>query len=123
MRNRPYRGGTPPDDGSGTATLPAELASGDLTLPIARCLELHRIMVRTRVMEERCIKMSKSGEAFFWVGGPGEEAINACIGLQVRRGCGPAFDYLHLHYRNAALLTAMGMPMLDHVRQQAMART
>jgi len=116
---------TPGDEAEAeTATLqPAELTSGDETLPIARCLELHRVMVRTRVMEERCIKMSKSGEAYFWVGGPGEEAINACIGLQVRRGCGPAYDYLHLHYRNAALLLGMGMPVLDHVRQQAMART
>src|SRR5438067_7873526 len=96
----------PGDDGDAeTATLaPPELASGDDKLPIARCLELHRVIVRTRVMEERCIKMSKSGEAFFWVGGPGEEAVNAAIGLQVRRGFGPAFDYLHLHYRNAALL-------------------
>jgi len=123
MRNRPYRGGTPPDDGSGTATLPAELASGDDALPLDRCLELHRLMVRTRVMEERCIKMSKSGEAYFWVGGPGEEAFNVALGLQVRRGFGPAYDYLHLHYRNAGLMLAMGMPVLEHVRQMAMART
>src|SRR4051812_25641120 len=55
---------TPGDEAeTETATLqPAELTSGDETLPIARCLELHRVMVRTRVMEERCIKMSKSGE-------------------------------------------------------------
>jgi 2-oxoisovalerate dehydrogenase E1 component alpha subunit len=107
-----------------TATLsPTELTSGKESLPIARCRELHRLMVRTRVMEERCIKMSKSGEAYFWVGGPGEEAVNTCIGLQVRRGFGPAFDYLHLHYRNAGVMVAMGMPILDHVRQQAMALT
>jgi 2-oxoisovalerate dehydrogenase E1 component alpha subunit len=110
--------------GRGAATLPpAELASGDETLPLARCLELYRLMVRTRVLEERCIKMSKSGEAFFWVGGPGEEAFNASLGLQVRKGFGPAYDFIHLHYRNTALLLAMGMPILDHVRQMAMART
>jgi 2-oxoisovalerate dehydrogenase E1 component alpha subunit len=99
---------------------PADLATGDETLPLARALELHRVMVRTRVMEERCIKMSKSGEAFFWVGGPGEEAFNACLGLQVRKGFGPAFDYLHLHYRNAGVMLAMGMPMIEHTRQLAM---
>src|SRR5947209_1701711 len=123
MRNRPYRGGTPPDNGPGTATLPAEIASGDDTLPLDRCLELYRLMVRTRVMEERCIKMSKSGEAYFWVGGPGEEAFNVALGLQVRRGFGPAYDYLHLHYRNIGLMLALGMPVLDHIRQMAMART
>ncbi|MFO0811053.1 MAG: thiamine pyrophosphate-dependent dehydrogenase E1 component subunit alpha [Gemmataceae bacterium] len=100
-----------------------ELATGDEYLPAARCRELYRIMLRCRIMDERCIKMSKSGEAFFWVGGPGEEAFNACLGLQVKRGQGPAFDYLHLHYRNAALMLAMGMPILDHVRQMAMAKT
>src|SRR5438309_7145769 len=123
MRDRPYRGGAPPENGPGTATLPAELASGDDTLPLDRCLELHRLMVRTRVMEERCIKMSKSGEAYFWVGGPGEEAFNVALGLQVRRGFGPAHDYLHLHYRNPGLMLALGMPVLDHVRQMAMTRT
>src|SRR4051794_28540014 len=117
MRNRPYRGGLPPDNGPGTATLPAELASGDDTLPLDRCLELYRLMVRTRVMEERCIKMSKSGEAFFWVGGPGEEAFNVALGLQIRRGFGPAYDFLHLHYRNAGLMLALGLPVLEHVRQ------
>jgi 2-oxoisovalerate dehydrogenase E1 component alpha subunit len=113
----------PPSGPQAATLLPVELASGDETLPIARCRELHRLMARTRVLEERCIKMSKSGEAYFWVGGPGEEAFNACLGLQVRRGQGPAFDYLHLHYRNAALMLALGMPVLDHVRQMAMART
>lgn len=109
---------------SETATLSrTDLSSGDESLPIEHCLELHRMMVRTRIMEERCIKMSKSGEAYFWVGGPGEEALNICIGRQVRRGFGPAFDYLHLHYRNAGIMLGMGMPVLDHVRQQAMALT
>ena len=80
-------------------------------------LTIFRLMVRTRALEERTIKMSKSGEAYFWVGGPGEEAFNVCLGLQVHKGRGPAFDYLHLHYRNAGVLLAMGMPMIDHVRQ------
>ncbi len=115
--------GPVPSAGGAVMLPPAELSTGDESIPLARALELHRIVVRTRVMEERCIKMSKSGEAFFWVGGPGEEAFNACLGLQVRKGFGPAFDYLHLHYRNTALLLAMGMPVIDHVRQMAMART
>jgi 2-oxoisovalerate dehydrogenase E1 component alpha subunit len=77
-------------------------------------------MARTRALEERSIKASKSSEAYFWVGGPGEEAFNVCLGLQVHKGQGPEYDYLHLHYRNAGILMAMGMPMLDHVRQLTM---
>src|SRR5437868_15493886 len=102
---------------------PTELRSGRETLSVVRCREIHRCMVLTRIMDERCIKMSKSGEAYFWVGGPGEEAFNVALGLQVRRGFGPAHDYLHLHYRNPGLMLALGMPVLDHVRQMAMART
>ena len=67
-------------------------SAGTNRLPRERCLEIHRIMVRTRAMEERMIKMSKSGEGYFWIGGPGEEAFNACLGLQVKKGQGPAYD-------------------------------
>src|SRR5437868_10272608 len=80
-------------------------------------------MVRARAMEERMIKMSKSGQGYFWIGGPGEEAFNVCLGLQVKKGSGPACDYLHLHYRNSGCLVAMGMPLLDGIRQMAMTRT
>jgi 2-oxoisovalerate dehydrogenase E1 component alpha subunit len=99
------------------------LGSKDEFLPAPRCLEVHRLMVRARAMEERMIKMSKSGEGFFWIGGPGEEAFNVCLGLQVKKGRGPDFDFLHLHYRNSATMVAMGMPLLEGVRQMAMTRT
>jgi 2-oxoisovalerate dehydrogenase E1 component alpha subunit len=111
-------------ESNGVATLvPPEVFSGKESLPAERCLEIYRIMVRARAMEERMIKMSKSGEGYFWIGGPGEEAFNACLGLQVKKGQGPAYDYLHLHYRNSATLVAMGMPLLDGIRQMAMAAT
>ena len=111
-------------EGNGAAAL-AEMnvLTGKEALPAARCVEIHRIMVRTRFMEERMIKMSKSGEGYFWIGGPGEEAFNACLGLQVKKGQGPAYDYLHLHYRNSATLVAMGMSLADGIRQMAMTAT
>jgi 2-oxoisovalerate dehydrogenase E1 component alpha subunit len=115
--NREAFGGDP------LALLAPEVVSGGEALPADRCLEVHRLMVRTRAMEERMIKMSKSGQGYFWIGGPGEEAFNACLGLQVKKGRGPAYDYLHLHYRNSATLVAMGMPLIDGVRQMAMSRT
>jgi 2-oxoisovalerate dehydrogenase E1 component alpha subunit len=105
------------------ALSPHEVFSGIESLSAEKCLDIHRVMIRTRALEDRAIKMSKSGEAFFWVGGPGEEAFNACLGLQVHKGRGPAYDYLHLHYRCAGTLLAMGMPMHDHLRQMAMTYT
>lgn len=102
---------------------PHEVFSGIESLTSDKCLEIHRVMVRTRALEDRAIKMSKSGEAFFWVGGPGEEAFNACLGLLTLKGQGPENDYLHLHYRCAGVLVAMGMSMQDHLRQMAMTYT
>jgi 2-oxoisovalerate dehydrogenase E1 component alpha subunit len=110
------------DNGQAAGVVPA-LASGDEQLPADLCLSLYRIMVRARAMEERMVKMSKSGEGYFWIGGPGEEAFNACLGLQIKKGEGPDFDYLHLHYRNSATLVAMGMPLIDGIRQMAMTAT
>ena len=102
---------------------PAGLAYRDEILPADRCLDLYRIMIRTRTLEERMIKMSKSGEGYFWIGGPGEEAFDAALGFQIKKGEGPAFDYLHLHYRNNATMLAMGMPVIDSIRQMAMTAT
>ncbi len=114
--------GTPAED-DGLALLVPEVGSGDEALPAERCLEIYRVMVRTRAMEERLIKMSKSGQGYFWIGGPGEEAFGACLGFQVKKGRGPAYDFLHLHYRSSATLVAMGMPLLDGIRQMAMTAT
>jgi 2-oxoisovalerate dehydrogenase E1 component alpha subunit len=111
-------------DGNGVATVAeTEVRSGTESLPAPRCLEIYRTMVRARALEERMIKMSKSGEGYFWIGGPGEEAFNTCLGLQVKKGCGPDYDYLHLHYRNSATLVAMGMSLLDGIRQMGMTAT
>jgi 2-oxoisovalerate dehydrogenase E1 component alpha subunit len=109
--------------GDDVALLSPEVVSGPESLPAERCLQLYRIMVRTRAMEERMIKMSKSGQGHFWIGGPGEEAFNACLGLQIHKGQGPHFDFLHLHYRNSATLVAMGMPLIEGIRQMAMSKT
>lgn len=110
-------------NGNGVATVAAEVFTDKESLPTDRCIEILRIMVRDRLMEERMIKMSKSGEGYFWIGGPGEEAFNTCLGLQVKKGEGPEYDFLHLHYRNSATLVAMGMTLLDGIRQMAMTAT
>jgi 2-oxoisovalerate dehydrogenase E1 component alpha subunit len=112
-----------PFGGDEVALLAPEIVSGQEALPVERCVEIHRIMARTRAMEERMIKMSKSGQGYFWIGGPGEEAFNTCLGLQIKKGQGPAYDFLHLHYRNSATLVAMGMPLVDGIRQMAMTAT
>lgn len=79
-------------------------------------LQMHELMVKSRVLEERLIKIYRAGESFFWIGGPGEEAWGVPLGLLTKKGQGLAFDFLHLHYRCTPTLIALGMPMIDSIR-------
>ncbi len=89
-----------------TAELPAELL-----------VRMHELMVKGRVLEERLITMWRQGDGYFWIGGPGEEAFNVPLGMLVQKGCGVAYDYLHLHYRSSGTLLAMGADPVDSLRQ------
>lgn len=82
----------------------------------ALLLQMHDLMVRSRALEERLIKIYKAGDAYFWIGAPGEEAWGVPLGMLVRKGQGPQYDWLHLHYRGTPTLVAMGMPMVDSIR-------
>lgn len=79
-------------------------------------LSIYKNMVKSRVLEERLIKIYRAGESYFWIGGPGEEAWGVPLGMLAKKGQGPAFDFLHLHYRCTPTLIAMGLTMLDAVR-------
>jgi TPP-dependent pyruvate/acetoin dehydrogenase alpha subunit len=79
-----------------------------LDLPKDLLLKIHRLMVKSRVLEDRLIKIYKAGDAYFWIGGPGEEAFGVPLGLLIHKGKGPAYDFLHFHYRCSPTLIAMG---------------
>ena len=103
-----------------TTTIPHETSAGDandVALAPELLVRMHDIMVRARCLEERLIRMNKQGDGYFWIGGPGEEAFNAPLGLLVHKGQGPQYDYLHLHYRSSATLLAMGADPVDALRQ------
>lgn len=93
------------------------------TLSSDLLLQMHDLMVRARLLEERLIRMQKQGDGYFWIGGPGEEAFNVALGLLVDKGEGPAHDYLHLHYRSSATLLAMGADPADAMRQMKNTKT
>ncbi|OFZ01716.1 MAG: 3-methyl-2-oxobutanoate dehydrogenase [Bdellovibrionales bacterium GWC1_52_8] len=62
--------------------------------------------------------MFKANEGYFWIGGPGEEAFQIPLGLQIHKGEGRDFDFLHLHYRSAGIILAMGAAQpIDFIRQ------
>jgi 2-oxoisovalerate dehydrogenase E1 component alpha subunit len=101
-----------------TTTTPRERSGvEESTLSPELLVRIYENMVRARSLEERLIRMNKQGDGFFWVGGPGEEALNVALGLLVHKGQGPQHDYLHFHYRSTATLLAMGAAPVDTLRQ------
>lgn len=100
---------------------PLGVPSGRLSAELS--LQIYDLMLRTRILEERLIKMYKQGDGFFWIGGPGEEAFNVPLGLLVDKGQGVDHDYLHLHYRSSGTLLAMGADPVDSLRQMRNAAT
>ncbi len=85
----------------------------------AELLKIHELMLTSRVLEERLIRMQRQGDGYFWIGGPGEEAFNVVLGLLVKKGRGLDYDYLHLHYRSSPTLIAMGEDPVDSLRLMA----
>lgn len=82
-----------------------------------KLVKIHDLMVKSRVLEERLIRMYKQSDGFFWIGAPGEEAFSIPLGMQVHKGEGKDFDYLHLHYRGSPLMIAMGEDPIGAMRQ------
>lgn len=79
-------------------------------------VQMYNYMIKSRVLEERLIKIYRAGESFFWIGGTGEEAWGVPLGMLAHKGQGPMYDYLHLHYRCSPTLIGMGLDMLPAVR-------
>lgn len=79
-------------------------------------IRIHDLMVKARVLEERMIRMYKQSDGYFWLGGPGEEAFQIPLGMQIKKGQGPAYDFMHLHYRSGGIMTALGMEPVDALR-------
>jgi len=97
---------------------PRTKASGAaLPLPRELLVQMHELMVETRALEERLIQMYKQGHGYFWIGGPGEEAFNVPLGLLMKKGQGPAYDYLHAHYRQSGTMLALGEEPIGALRQ------
>jgi 2-oxoisovalerate dehydrogenase E1 component alpha subunit len=80
-------------------------------------VQFHELMVKSRALEERLIQMYKQGHGYFWIGGPGEEAFSVPLGLLMKKGQGPDYDYLHAHYRQSPTLIALGEDPIGALRQ------
>lgn len=76
-------------------------------MSVERAVQLWRTMVTARWIDRVEMELVNRGEAFFHVGGAGHEGTAV---LAAHLGAG---DWLHLHYRDKALMLARGIPVAE----------
>ncbi len=67
-------------------------------------IKAYRLMVQSRLTDEKHLKLLKQGKSFFHIGGSGHEATQIAIGLTLR----PGKDWIWAYYRDVGLAYALG---------------
>jgi len=117
LNSAPMKGKVVSAADKGKAQAKKSTSAGAFTLPAKQLIKMHGLMLRARCLEERLIRMYKQNDGYFWIGGPGEEAFNIPLGMQVKKGQGVDYDFLHLHYRSSGIVLSMGAEPIDMIRQ------
>lgn len=72
-------------------------------------LEMYRIMLLSRRLDERAWALHRQGKIAFHISGMGHEAIQVAAAFAINRGV----DYVHPYYRDLALVLALGITPAD----------
>jgi 2-oxoisovalerate dehydrogenase E1 component alpha subunit len=78
----------------------------------AQLLEMYRIMVRSRRLDERAWAIHRQGRIAFHVSAIGHEAAQVAAAFAIHRGV----DYVAPYYRDLTLMIALGMTMPDFLK-------
>ncbi|MCX7909705.1 MAG: dehydrogenase E1 component subunit alpha/beta [Ignavibacteria bacterium] len=73
-------------------------------------LKVYKLMLQSRLTDEKHLKLLKQGKSFFHIGGSGHEAIQIAIGLTLR----PGKDWFWLYYRDVALAYTLGITPFEY---------
>ncbi len=79
----------------------------------AELLDMYRLMLTSRLLDEREMSLKSQSKIFFQLSAAGHEAIQVAIARHLR----PGSDWLYPYYRDRPLALAMGQSPFDHLLQ------
>ena len=94
-------------------SLPSGISSRTGGLSPRRLIEMYRLMVLSRRVDDREIMLKRQQKIFFQISGAGHEALGVGAALAMR----PGYDWFYPYYRDRALCLALGMTPSDMLLQ------
>src|SRR5687768_1839683 len=107
----PQNGPQPPGAPLATRTSGRTRAAASAKLDKAELLELYRIMLLSRRIDDREIQLKRQNRIYFQISGAGHEAITAAAAKVFRAG----HDWFYLYYRDRALCLGLGMTAAEQL--------